>query len=153
VQIREAKIDEIDALNKFICASKGHWGYTEKFLDEFIARWRLNKKYFEKNSVQIIENSNEIIGIFSFSLEGNNEVELDLFFINSCMIGKGFGKIMWEKCIEYAALRGWKSFKLIADPNSEPFYLRMGAKTITNFESFPGRFVPIMRYQMSNERA
>lgn len=146
--IREATINEVDMLNTFIRLSKGHWGYSDSFLDEFIARWGLNKSYLENNSVQVIEKSGDIVGIFGFSVNANNEIELDLFFINAVMIGKGFGKMMWRKCIEYAKLREWKSFKLISDPNAELFYQHMGAKKIMDYESFPGRFVPIMCYHI-----
>ncbi|WP_019217185.1 hypothetical protein [Legionella tunisiensis] len=56
---------------------------------------------------------------------------------------------MWQHALQYTIGKGWKHFQLIADPNAEGFYKHMGAKTVQKFESFPGRFVPIMHYDIA----
>lgn len=77
--------------------------------------------------------------------------ELDYFFVNRDHIGLGVGKVMWRKALKYASDQGWVEFEIIADPNAEQFYTHMGAKTIKVVESFPGRFVPLMRVELNND--
>jgi N-acetylglutamate synthase-like GNAT family acetyltransferase len=148
MKLRKASADEVEALNQFIRLSKGVWGYSDDFLDEFIERWGLTKETLEKKSVKILEMDGEIHGVFSFGPNKKKKIELDLFFVNPKFIKTGIGRKMWNFIDEYARANKWKGFELISDPNAEEFFQRMGAKTVSTVESFPGRFVPVMKYEL-----
>ncbi|KTC78013.1 GNAT family N-acetyltransferase [Legionella brunensis] len=144
MHLRRAKVSELSKINAFIRASKAVWDYSESFLDQFMERWGLQEIYFDKNEVILLEDENSLLGLYAFRVNEESLPELDCFFINSNKIKQGIGKIMWKYAIQYAQNKNWEKFQLIADPHAESFYKHMGAKTIQSFESFPGRFVPIM---------
>ncbi|WED44024.1 GNAT family N-acetyltransferase [Legionella cardiaca] len=146
---RSATLSELTKLNDFIRTSKGFWGYSESFLDFFMEKYGLKEFYFSKNEIILLEEETELLGLYAFKLNYEGKPELDLFFINADKIRQGIGKTMWQYAIQYASRKGWKEFMLIADPNAENFYKCMGAETVQQFESFPGRFVPIMRVEVN----
>ncbi|CEG58554.1 GNAT family N-acetyltransferase [Legionella fallonii] len=145
---RRAHTTDINIINTLIRESKGHWGYTETFLDEFMKQWGIKEHYIHTNEVVLLEKEKELISLFAFKINEEQLPELDLFFVHRNQIGKGIGKIMWQHVMHYAVEQNWTEFKIIADPHAEQFYQYMGAKNIGVFESFPGRFVPAMMFQL-----
>lgn len=143
MKFRIAHPSESNQINAFIYESKGFWGYEKAFLEAFISRWGVTEEYLKQNHVILYEDTDDILGLYAFQME-ENSLMLDLFFVNTSKIQQGIGRYMWCSAIDEAISQGHTSFSLIADPNSEIFYKKMGAKTIKEFESFPGRLVPIM---------
>lgn len=148
MQTRPADPSELEQINAFIRKSKSYWGYTEAFLDAFMEKWRVKLKgAFLENELIFLEQDKQPVGLFAFKINEQDLPELDLFFIDFNRIGQGIGKAMWQQVLNFAKKRGWEKFLLISDPNAEGFYIKMGAKTISRFESFPGRFVPVMQVE------
>lgn len=145
---RRAKASDLAIVNALIRESKGFWGYSELFLDEFMNQWGIKESYIHTNELTLFEKASHLIGLYAFQISNKNIPELDLFFVSKNHIGKGIGKNMWQQAVQYALNQSWNEFQIIADPNAKQFYERMGAKTIGTFESFPGRFVPVMMMEL-----
>ena len=133
-----------------MCESKSYWGYSESFLNKFMKDWRLTQDYIEKYKVMGHFDNNEWVAFFSFS--DKEEPMLDNFFLKPTHIGRGIRSIMWQEAIRHIRHQNWKSFQLIADPNAELFYLKMGAFITSNLETYPGRIVPVMTYCLESNR-
>ncbi len=142
---RKATITELDKLNQFLRDSKGVWGYSDSFLDDFIKKFGLTENHLQTNEVMMFEENSQLKAIFSFSYK-SDEAKLDDFFVAPALIRQGLGKLMWQAVLEYACAKNWPSFILISDPNAQGFYEKMGAVKIADHETFSGRFVPVMRY-------
>jgi N-acetylglutamate synthase-like GNAT family acetyltransferase len=149
MQLRKATVEEVDALNDFIRASKAVWGYSEEFLDAYMQNWGLTKESLEKKSVKVIEDKGEIHGIFCLGTTKKKKIALHLFFVNPKFIKTGVGRKMWGMIHEYARANKWKGFEIIADPNAEKFFHRMGAITTGTVESLPGMHFPILKYELT----
>lgn len=52
---RSAMVSELTKINALIRASKAYWGYSDAFLDEFMAKWGMKEAYFHINEVVLIE--------------------------------------------------------------------------------------------------
>jgi GNAT superfamily N-acetyltransferase len=50
-------------------------------------------------------------------------------------MGRGVGRALFERARELAAAAGATTFEIDADPNAEPFYLRMGARRVGEIRS------------------
>ncbi|MGI8924909.1 MAG: GNAT family N-acetyltransferase [Fimbriimonadales bacterium] len=78
------------------------------------------------------------------------EMELSRMMVEPDAIGTGCGRRMWDHAVETASRLGVTAITLDADPNAEPFYLRMGAETVGQHEGeppmMPGWRVKKMRY-------
>lgn len=70
------------------------------------------------------------------------------FFIETKLIGQGYGQAMWNHCITSAKDKGWADFIFWSDASAQPFYEHLGAIKIEEHPSIamPGRVVPIMKY-------
>jgi GNAT superfamily N-acetyltransferase len=80
----------------------------------------------------------------------NSGSHLEDLFIEPDAIGKGYGKLLFDHAAALTRELGGYSFTLEADPNAEPFYLKMGCiRTGEHESSIPGRFIPHMKYVLS----
>lgn len=138
-------VNELNNLNHLLKISKGHWGYEDKFCQEFVDEWGLTEDYFANSILYKVVDEHKLIGIIGLSMK-ENKPYLDYFFLQPEYIGKGLGRKMWHKVIQICKQQGWHSFELYSDPNAEPIYHSLGATTIGAYESFPGRKVPLMQY-------
>ena len=147
---RCANVTDLGNINTLIRESKGFWGYSDSFLDEFMQQWGIKESYLHTNEVILLEVESNLMGLYAFKINNQQAPELDVFFVARNKIGTGVGKSMWQQALHYAFVHQWAEFEIIADPNAEQFYERMGAKTVGTFESFPGRFVPVMMMKLNN---
>lgn len=147
---RKPDRSELKWLNNLIRISKGYWGYDQAFLDSFIKEWGLKLEYLLHHHIEVFEIDHKIVGILHMSAQSKlGEPYLADLFIHPNYIGKGYGKILWQRAVEYSLQQNWQSFYLLADPNATEFYHHMGAEIFDYFESKPGRFIPMMRYKLS----
>ena len=147
--LRPANTSYLHQLNSLIYQSKAHWGYEKSFLDQFIKDWGLVPQNFEQDLIEVLEVDGVTAGIVHLSTEKDpNEPYLANLFIHPKWIGRGYGKLLWQRAVTYAKQQHWRSFFLYADPNATSFYEHMGASTFDYFESRPGRQIPIMRYSL-----
>lgn len=145
MNFRKVYNNEIEELNLLIKESKGFWGYSEEFCQDFMAKWGLNLDYFNKAELAVLIDNAETIGIIGMSNDEKYPM-LDYFFLKPKYIGKGLGRKMWEEVLKISNKNNWFTFRFYSDPHSEDIYKHFGAKKIGELESFPGRLVPIMEY-------
>ncbi len=56
-----------------------------------------------------------LIPEYHFKADENPPV-LDYFFLKTDVIGQGYGRKLWDHCVEQARKKGWKEFTFWADP-------------------------------------
>jgi GNAT superfamily N-acetyltransferase len=87
---------------------------------------------------------------------------LDHFFLETKLIGQGYGRQLWNHCVRQAQEKGWTEFTFWSDPHSLGFYEHMGAIKIEErpMVTLPGHVAPIMRFvvpiktrEVNNEKA
>lgn len=145
MNFRKVYKNEIEELNLLIKESKGFWGYSEEFCQDFIAKWGVKPDYFNHAEVAVLIDNTATIGIIGMSNDEKYPM-LDYFFLKPEYIGKGLGRKMWEEVLRISNKNNWRTFQFYCDPHSEAIYQHFGAKKIGELESFPGRLVPIMEY-------
>ncbi|MBT3786469.1 GNAT family N-acetyltransferase [bacterium] len=134
-------------LSSLALRSKGLWGYDPSFLELCQKELQVPLHSLEAGLVQIGYRSSKMIGFYSFTLE-ETEPGLNFLFIEPEEASKGYGRILFEKCVSDARSRDWLSFLICSDPHAQPFYEHMGALFIGNLESpvQQGRLLPVLRY-------
>jgi GNAT superfamily N-acetyltransferase len=77
-------------------------------------------------------------------------VDLDLFFIEPDLVGNGVGRALFASVVELARSLGFKTLEIVADPNAEGFYSRLGAIRVGDAESEvdPGRRLPLLEFAL-----
>jgi len=81
----------------------------------------------------------------------DDETFLDYLYIKTDYIGQGYGRLLWKHMIKCCKRLGIKRLELIAAPVVEEFYLKMGAKRISEINSpiLNGRIISKLEYIIS----
>ncbi len=109
----------------------------------------VTEEYFNRAlKIIIMMQSKNIIGFYSFSINNDQDTEVDNFFLHPDYIGKGLGQKLWDHAINLARSLGVKELIGWADPKAEAFYLKMGCQKIGELKSplMPNRFPPLLKY-------
>ncbi|AMR41123.1 GNAT family N-acetyltransferase [Elizabethkingia anophelis] len=132
-------------LSEIAKKSKRFWGYSDEWMHLWDEDLTLTQEYIDTNEVWHIENeSEEIIGFYSFYRENEDFIRLDFLFIKPEYIGYGYGKLLINHFFSHAKLLADK-IVLDADPYAEEFYQKFGFKTVENKPTkIEGRFLPVM---------
>ncbi|KFC35194.1 GNAT family N-acetyltransferase [Elizabethkingia anophelis] len=132
-------------LSEIAKKSKRFWGYSDEWMHLWDEDLTLTQEYIDTNEVWHIENESEdIIGFYSFYRENEDFIRLDFLFIKPEYIGYGYGKLLINHFFSQAKLLADK-IVLDADPYAEEFYQKFGFKTVENKPTkIEGRFLPVM---------
>jgi hypothetical protein len=47
-EMRNAKLDDLDEMNHLLRLSKAYWGYSEEFINEFMAKFSVTTEHLQK---------------------------------------------------------------------------------------------------------
>lgn len=135
-------------INQLMRAGKGYWGYSEEALDRFMKTFGIaDAEYFDKTFGFIAESMQGVVGYYLFKTDEHPPI-LDHFILDTRHIGQGYGRHLWNHCVEQSQKQGWTEFTLWSDPHALGFYERMGAVKIDErpMVTLPGHMAPIMRF-------
>lgn len=152
-RFRKTTLEDCSLLNHLMRQGKGYWGYPEEGLDRWMAAFSiLNESYFDNAFGCVAESAEETIGYYLFKTDESPPM-LDYFFLDTRFIGQGYGRKLWDHCIEQAKSREWEEFTFLSDPHSLAFYEHMGAVKIDErpMITTPGIMCPLMRFIIPRE--
>ena len=151
---RRVMPEDLLILNQLIREGKAYWGYPEAGIDRFMDQFGISDiSYFKKSFGFILESSEGVIGTYIFSSDESGPM-LDHLFLNTQFIGQGYGRQLWDHCVESARKKGWELFTFWADPNALEFYEHMGAIKIGErpMITLTGHMAPIMQFNILDVR-
>ena len=129
IQIRRANPDEAPVLTELAHAAKRHWGYPERWIENWHADLTVTKEFIADNYVFVAVSDNEIVGCCALVL-GDSVAELEHMWIKPKRMGDGVGRALFTHLKERAAQLDRCALEISSDPNAEGFYERMGARRI-----------------------
>jgi hypothetical protein len=132
--IRPAKREEAGLLSELCLRSKAYWPYDKEYLEDCIPLLKITEKYISEFPVFVCERNLEIVG-FSSLMQKGDERWLDNLWVEPHFIGSGVGRDLYLYTIAFAKTHNWLPLRIAADPGAEPFYIKMGAKSIGAVES------------------
>jgi GNAT superfamily N-acetyltransferase len=126
LKIRKASIDEADALTRIAHDAKRYWGYPEHWISHWQSELTISPDYLSTNPVFIAERDNETVGFYALIVR-RDKAELDHLWVAPAHIGTGVGKELFVHAMRTAAGKDIAEVEILADPNAEAFYKKMGA--------------------------
>lgn len=148
LKFRKAKFEDFPLLNYLMREGKAYWGYPKEGIDRFMKIFGISDdSYFEKGFGFIGESGEKSVGYYFFKTDEASPM-LDYFFLDVQFIGQGYGRQLWNHCVEQAKNKRWKEFTFWSDPHSLGFYEHMGAVKIGErpMVTLPGHMAPVMRF-------
>ena len=145
-----ATLSDIQDILELMKRSKSHfYPENEEYVDNFVTIWGPRAYYVEDHILIKALLCNQFIGVIG--MRGptikRKHAELDLLFLDSQFIGKGYGRLLWDEVINTSKNQGWNAFRFISDniPQIIGFYKCMGAKQVGELHLVTGNF-PIMEF-------
>ncbi len=134
--IRTAQPDEAAYLTELTMRSKAHWGYDADFLAACRPGLTITSDYILAHPIFVADDAGTVIGFYSLVEQiPHQQVDLDFLFIAPEAIGIGVGKRLWQHAVATAREQGYRLMSIVADPNAESFYQKMGATTVGEMPS------------------
>lgn len=151
LKFRRAIPTDLPLISQMMRAGKAYWGYPKEGLDRFMENFGIeNSAYFDTAFGFIAENSDGVVGYYLLKIDEQPPM-LDHFFLNTQFIGQGYGRLLWNHCIQQCRRKDWKIITFWSDPHSLKFYEHMGATKINEcpMVTLPGQMAPIMQFVIS----
>lgn len=127
--IRPAVEEEAARLSEIALEAKRYWGYPEHWIQHWQDDLTLSPEYLATNPVFLAEKDTQILGFYALIIR-QNKAELDHLWVAPQHIGSGVGKALFLHAMQSAARRNVSDIEILADPNAEGFYRKMGAHRI-----------------------
>jgi GNAT superfamily N-acetyltransferase len=147
-----ATAEHAELLSEMAYRSEAHWGNDDEYMDQFRLHYNLTAKFISENPVYLLEENCSPVGFWGL-VRAENGWELEFFYIDVRLIGKGYGRMLWDSLIGECGKIGVESFEFVTSPEAERFYTKMGAKTVGHVESLirKGRIIPKLQYEMKKK--
>src|SRR5256714_10752818 len=151
IGIRHAQPSEGELLTDIAHAAKRHWGYPEKWIEQWQADLIITPQFIANNEVFVAIVNDGIAGCCALVVTGAL-AEIEHMWIKPEHMGSGVGRALFEHARDRAKELQLPVLELSADPNAEGFYERMGAKRIgdvpASMNGAAARVLPRMRINL-----
>ncbi|MFK7939034.1 MAG: GNAT family N-acetyltransferase [Roseovarius sp.] len=146
--LRPATDDDCTALTALATRSKAHWGYDAAFMQACQDELAVTPDQINDHMIVAVQQG-RITGFACLEWR-HGQTELGAMYVDPDVIGSGVGRCLFEWCVDHARAAGATALLIDADPNAEPFYVRLGATRIgvSPSESIPGRMLPQLTYPL-----
>jgi len=153
-EIKLAEQQDHAELTRIAFASKRYWGYPEEWIVGWTDDLTISPSYISDNYIfKIIELISKRICGFCAIEHHRYEMELEVahLWIDPPHIGKSLGTNVFEFAIGNLDSLPFKKIVVIADPNAQGFYEKLGFINTGEVESTPSdRLLPVMEMIWEN---
>ena len=151
--IRPARDGEHVALTELAFRSAQEaWNYSDEFMAWEPEALAVTHSHITEAITNVLARGDRVMGFYVLRGEPP-EIEMSRLMIEPAAIGTGCGRLLWDHAVAVAKSLGASVLTVDADPNAEPFYLRMGATTVGEHDweppMMPGWRVKKMRYAIA----
>ncbi len=107
---------------------------------------KFSADYIDIYSVFVARNGNTLVGVIA--LEDSGEPEISHLWVAPESQGLEVGRQLVNQALEVAKSRGWRSLRIVSDPNAQRFYEGLGTAQVGEVAAPVGgtvRVLPILR--------
>lgn len=146
--IRRARRDDGPALTELALRAKSHWGYDGEFLEAARPDLTIDEATIRRARISVLERASVIVGFYGL-LGAPPTGRLEWMFLEPTVIGRGYGRLMWNEALKEAEAVGFSQLEIESDRFAEPFYLAMGAQRVGATPSpVDGAPLPLLQLQL-----
>lgn len=156
LRIRDARPADCAELSALCMRSKAHWGYDSEFMRRCEVTLRITPAELQATTVRVAETTmGRLLGVAALESLADaskpKEAEVGRLFVEPEFMGQGVGRALLNDLRKGAQAAGLDVLWILADPQAEPFYLRMGAvrEGMRPSDAIPGRMLPWLRLDLA----
>lgn len=119
-------------------AGARHWGHDQAHPEAYagLAAQLTAEDGPENHPVFVLEEDGEVIAFYELRNRGDH-VELLRMFMRNDLIGKGYGRVLWNHAVDQGAQTHHRML-IMSDPGAVGFYAAVGATFERSQEVAPG---------------
>lgn len=126
LSIRQAKPQEAQLLTSIARMAKAYWGYPPEWLQHWQGELSVLPQYIERHWVYAAVDARRVAGFYAL-VNHLHYASLEHLWVKPDFIGKGVGRALFEHACRLTLSQKIPVIEIVADPNAEGFYRRMGA--------------------------
>ena len=143
IEIRRATPSDSERATELAHLAKAHWGYPAEWLAEWDQDLVISESDIEEHTTWVASLDGEIVGVCQLQ-RGDGSALLEHVWVDPRAHGRGVGRAL----VEYAQDQADGVIAIVADPNAEPFYMKLGARRVGTVAApmpgAPSRFLPLL---------
>ena len=154
MQIVRAQPSDAAALSAIARAAKAHWNYPTTWLEQWRAQLTITLEFVSANETYAAFIESRIVGFHALVVTPAT-VRLEHLWVLPEAMSRGIGRELFHHATERACALGASCLSIEADPNAEPFYLRMGAVRVgLRASEIEGqrRELPLLAFDLTGSR-
>ncbi len=135
-------------MSELAIRSKGHWGYSEEFLEACREELTYSPEQFTdpRFAFLVAEEGDAILGFCALERVSPASMEINALFVEPSHMRRGVGRLLLQRAKGFARSKGIDALLTQSDPGAKEFYIREGGVVVGEKESgsIPGRMLPLL---------
>jgi GNAT superfamily N-acetyltransferase len=145
IEIRRATSNDSERATELARLAKAHWGYPAEWLDSWRDDLAITAEDIEKHRTFVASIDEKVVGVCQLQ-EGDVNAMLEHVWVDPDVHGMGVGRAL----VEHAKAEARGVLAVVADPNAERFYIKLGAKRVGDvyapMPGAPARKLPLLEF-------
>jgi GNAT superfamily N-acetyltransferase len=145
IEIRRATSTDSERATELARLAKAHWGYPTEWLEAWRNALAITADDIEKHRTFVAAVDGHVVGVCQLQ-EGEVGAMLEHVWVDPACHGKGIGRAL----VEHATNEARGVIAVVADPNAERFYIKLGAKRVGDVNApmpgAPARKLPLLEF-------
>lgn len=146
IAIRRATSTDSEHATRIARRAKAHWGYPADWLATWESGLVISPSDIDRHPTFVASLEDEVVGVCQLQ-EGERGAMLEHVWVDPQCHGQGVGRALVEHAL--AGARG--VIAVVADPNAEAFYVKLGARRVGEVNApmpgAPARTLPLMEFE------
>lgn len=143
IDIRRATVDDSARATELAQTAKAHWGYPAEWLDAWRDDLTMTSEMIDRHATFVASLDGEIVGVCQLQ-QSDDHTMLEHVWVDPRCHGRGVGRAL----VEHAQANARGVIAIVADPNAEMFYVKLGARRVGEVAApmpgAPDRTLPLM---------
>lgn len=149
IEIRRATMSDSERATELARAAKAHWGYPADWLAAWDSDLVMTSASIERYPTFVASLEGEVVGVCQVQ-EADGRAMLENVWVDPRCHRRGVGRAL----VEHARVFARAIMAIVADPNAEGFYMRLGAKRIgvvpAPMPGAPDRVLPLLELEAAH---
>ena len=145
IEIRRAISTDSARATELARSGKAHWGYPAEWLAAWSGDLVISEVDIEKHRTFVAAVEGHVVGVCQLR-EGGVGALLEHLWVDPAAHGRGVGRAL----VEHALAQSQGVVTVVADPNAEMFYVKLGATRVGDVAApmpgAPGRKLPLLEW-------
>lgn len=145
IEIRRAVPTDSERATELARLAKAHWGYPAEWLERWRDALSITAADIEKHRTFVASVDGNVVGVCQLQ-EGEIGAMLEHVWVDPQVHGKGVGRAL----VEHATSAAKGVIAVVADPNAERFYIKLGATRVGDVAApmpgAPTRKLPLLEF-------